>query len=134
MASGGRSRWSRPLDTIRPGWHDAHCFINPCRTTFSEPNPESCAQKLLLLLLVAACFQGAHNGAVNEGKLQLLEFLRGLSYKGRHLLINPNRLLTLQQLQGAVLRGDRFLDEVDEEVRKWGCVCWCVVLCVGVVA
>jgi hypothetical protein len=55
---------------------------------------------------------------VNEGKLQLLEFLRGLSYKGRHLLINPNRLLTLQQLQGAVLRGDRFLDEVDEEVRE----------------
>lgn len=60
--------------------------------------------------------QGGHNGAVNEGKLQLLEFLRGLSYKGRHLLINPNRLLTLQQLQSAVLRADRFLDEVDEEV------------------
>jgi hypothetical protein len=61
--------------------------------------------------------QGGHNGAVNEGKLQLLEFLRGLTYKGRHLLTNPNKLLTLQQLQSAVLRGDRFLDEVDEEVR-----------------
>jgi hypothetical protein len=65
----------------------------------------------------AAAVQLGHNGAVNEGKLQLLEFLRGLTYKGRHLLINPNRLLTLQQLQSAVLRGDRFLDEVDEEVR-----------------
>lgn len=57
---------------------------------------------------------------MNEGKLQLLEFLRGLSYKGQALLINPNRLLTLQQLQSAVLRGDRFLDEVDEEVRGCG--------------
>jgi hypothetical protein len=66
--------------------------------------------------LLLHAVQGGHNGAVNEGKLQLLEFLRGLSYKGRHLLINPNRLLTLQQLQSAVLRADRFLDEVDEEV------------------
>lgn len=65
--------------------------------------------------LSSSMFQGGHNGAVNEGKLQLLEFLRGLTYKGRHLLTNPNKLLTLQQLQSAVLRGDRFLDEVDEE-------------------
>lgn len=91
--------------------------LSPSCITFSQPNPESCAQNLLLLLPVTVWCQGTHNGAVNEGKLQLLEFLRGLSYKGRHLLINPNRLLTLQQLQGAVLRGDRFLDEVDEEVR-----------------
>jgi len=61
--------------------------------------------------------QHGHNGAVSDGKLQLLEFLRGLSYKGRPLLLNPNRCLTLQQLQSAVLRADRFLDEVDEEVR-----------------
>lgn len=65
--------------------------------------------------LSSSMFQHGHNGAVSDGKLQLLEFLRGLSYKGRPLLLNPNRCLTLQQLQSAVLRADRFLDEVDEE-------------------
>jgi hypothetical protein len=58
------------------------------------------------------------NGGVNEGKLQLFEFLRGLSHKGRHLLVNPNKLLSLQQLQQALLRGDRYLDEFDDEVRS----------------
>jgi hypothetical protein len=56
------------------------------------------------------------NGGVNEGKLQLFEFLRGLSHKGRHLLVNPNKLLSLQQMQQALLRGDRYLDEFDDEV------------------
>jgi hypothetical protein len=58
------------------------------------------------------------NGGVNEGKLQLFEFLRGLTHKGRHLLVNPNKLLSLQQMQQALLRGDRYLDEFDDEVRR----------------
>lgn len=56
------------------------------------------------------------NGGVNEGKLQLFEFLRGLSHKGQHLLVNPHKLLSLQQMQQALLRGDRYLDEFDDEV------------------
>lgn len=64
--------------------------------------------------------QGGHNGGVNEGKLQLFEFLRGLAHKGRALLVNPVKVLSLQQLQQALLRGDRYLDEFDDEVSSRG--------------
>ncbi|WIA12982.1 hypothetical protein OEZ85_006594 [Tetradesmus obliquus] len=65
--------------------------------------------------LSSSMFQGGMNGGVNEGKLQLFEFLRGLSHKGQHLLVNPHKLLSLQQMQQALLRGDRYLDEFDDE-------------------
>lgn len=51
----------------------------------------------------------------NEGKLQLFEFLRGMAYKGRAIMLNPNKLLSLQQLQQSLLRADRYLDEFDDE-------------------
>jgi hypothetical protein len=70
------------------------------------------------------------NGGVNEGKLQLFEFLRGLSHKGQHLLVNPHKLLSLQQLQQALLRGDRYLDEFDDEVGA-GLFSLCILVFVG---
>jgi sucrose synthase len=65
--------------------------------------------------LSSSMFQGGPNG-MSEGKLQLFEFLRTMCYKGRALMVNPNKLLSIQQLQQALLRGDRFLDEFDDEV------------------
>ena len=54
---------------------------------------------------------------MSEGKLQLFEFLRTMCYKGRALMLNPNRVISIQQLQQALLRGDRYLDDFDDEVR-----------------
>eukprot|EP00775_Hariotina_reticulata_P011337 gene11337-11486_t len=64
--------------------------------------------------LSSSMFQG--NGGVNEGKLQLFEFLRGMAHKGRALMVNPSKMLSLQQLQTALLRVDRYLDDIDDEV------------------
>jgi hypothetical protein len=60
--------------------------------------------------------QSGHNGGANEGKVQLFEFLRGMCHKGRPLMLNPDRLLSLSQLQAALLRGDRYLEDIDDEV------------------
>lgn len=54
---------------------------------------------------------------MSEGKLQLFEFLRTMDYKGRALMLNPNKVISIQQLQQALLRGDRYLDDFDDEVR-----------------
>lgn len=65
--------------------------------------------------LSGTMFQAGYNG-MSEGKVQLFEFLRLLRHQGQSLLINPSKLSTVQQLQQALLRADRYLDELDDEV------------------
>ncbi len=53
---------------------------------------------------------------VSEGKVQLFEFLRMLKHQGQSLMLNREKVTTVQQLAQALLRADRYLDECDDEV------------------
>ena len=75
--------------------------------------------KFLNRHLSSSMFQGT-NGAVNEGKIELFEFLRDMRHQSTKLMINATKLVTLQQLLTSLLRADRYLDELDDEVRGWG--------------
>ncbi|KIY96079.1 sucrose synthase [Monoraphidium neglectum] len=81
-------------------------------------------------------YGGGGNMPPSEGKTQLFEFLRTLKHKGQSLMLNPGKLVTLGQLRDALLRADKALDALDDEVewsevssrlydlgfeRGWGC-------------
>lgn len=59
---------------------------------------------------------GGPMDGVSEGKLQLFEFLRMLKHQGQSLMLNREKVTTVQQLAQALLRADRYLDECDDEM------------------
>jgi hypothetical protein len=58
--------------------------------------------------------------------VELFEFLRGMRHQHTKLMISDKHMFTLGQMQQALLRADRYLDDLDDEVgggAGWGGVC-----------